>query len=130
MFNIWTHILNRTPKFSSNGLNKTFNLTCSENSRTYLNLVTSPKKLKKNKLKWVLSYRVDLKLCMFNLILIITKTWNDDFFCLILELLEFHKFLSKAFCVIAILGFLPYKLRIDFKDLISVLEKGFWAQNT
>ena len=46
MFNIWTHIFNRTPKFSFNELNKNFNSTCSENSTTYLNLVASPKKLK------------------------------------------------------------------------------------
>ena len=47
MFNIWTHTFNRTPKYSFNKLNKNFSSTCSENSRIYLNLVTSPKKLKK-----------------------------------------------------------------------------------
>ena len=47
MFNIWTHIFNRTPRFLYNDLNKNFNSTCSENSTTYLNLVASPKKLKK-----------------------------------------------------------------------------------
>ena len=46
MFNIWTHVFNRIPKFSFNKLNKNFNSTCSENSTTYLNLVASPKKLK------------------------------------------------------------------------------------
>ena len=47
MFNIWTHIFNRTPRFLYNDLNKNFNSTCSENSTTYLNLVAPPKKLKK-----------------------------------------------------------------------------------
>ena len=45
---------------------------------------------------------------------------------------EFHKIIWRAFWVIAILGFSPYALRVDFKGLISskVLEKGFWAQHT
>ena len=32
---------------------------------------------------------------------------------------EFHKILSRAFWVIAILRFFPYVARVDFKDLIS-----------
>jgi hypothetical protein len=46
--------------------------------------------------------------------------------------LEFQKFPAMAFWVIAILGFSPYPLRVDFKGLIinKGLEIGFWAQNT
>ena len=32
---------------------------------------------------------------------------------------EFHKILSRAFWVIAILGFSPYVARVDFKALVS-----------
>ena len=45
---------------------------------------------------------------------------------------EFHKIQSRAFWVIAILGFSPHTPIVDFKGLISKkgLEIGLWAQNT
>ena len=64
MFNIWTHTFNRTPKYSFNKLNK--NLI--QHALKTLQLIWTWSLLPrnwKNKLKWLLSLKVDFKLCKY-----------------------------------------------------------------
>ena len=72
MFNIWTHIFNRTPRFLYNDLNKNFNSTSLKTLQLIWTSSLLPKNWK-NKLKWVLSLKVDFKLCMFDAIFTITS---------------------------------------------------------